>query len=264
VLAPGCPAGWIGSIRPAGAALAAVRGAWTARGQPTSANVHGYGEGMPVAPPPSPRPTEGRRRARRGEGERLREEILEATAELLAELGSADKVSTRAVAQRVGCSSPALYLHFPDKLTLIYAVCEEQFNQMGAQIDEAMAACGDDLIAQLRAAAHAYVRFAVEHPVQYRIMMMDEEYGAMFQSTLAHLSEQAGMTSVVRTVQEAMDAGILIPDNPALTAVTMWAAVHGLVSLHLAKPGLALPPLDTLVDRCIDRFLDGTRPRPPG
>ena len=71
----------------------------------------------------------------------------------------------------------ALYLHFPDKLTLVYAVCEEQFNQMGALIDEAMAGAGDDLLAQLRAAAHAYARFALDHPVQYRTMMMDETFG---------------------------------------------------------------------------------------
>jgi AcrR family transcriptional regulator len=217
---------------------------------------------MSVVRPSSSRPPAGRRRARRGEGERLREEILEATAELLAELGSADKVSTRAVAQRVGCSSPALYLHFPDKLSLIYAVCEEQFNQMGAQIDVAMAAAGDDLIAQLRAAAQAYARFALDHPVQYRIMMMDETFGAVFQSSLTELATQAGMTSIVSAIRDAMDAGLLTPDDPTLTAVTMWAAVHGLVSLRLAKPGLALPPLDQLVDRCLDRYLDGSRVQP--
>jgi AcrR family transcriptional regulator len=217
---------------------------------------------MSVARPSSSRPAAGRRRARRGEGERLREEILEATAELLAELGSADKVSTRAVAQRVGCSSPALYLHFPDKATLVYAVCEEQFNQMGAQIDRAMAEAGEDRIAQLRAAAHAYARFALDHPVQYRIMMMDETFGAMFQSSLAEVSEMAGMTSIVRAIQEGMDAGVLTRDDPTLAAVTMWAAVHGLVSLRLAKPNLGLPPLDELLDRCLDRTLDGVRARP--
>ena len=215
---------------------------------------------MSVAHPSSSRPV-ARRRARRGEGERLREEILEATAELLAELGSADKVSTRAVAQRVGCSSPALYLHFPDKMTLIYAVCEEQFNQMGAQIDRAIAEAGDDHIDRLRAAAHAYTRFALDHPVQYRIMMMDDVFGAMFQSTLADLAAMSGMTSIVQTISDAMDVGVFETDDPALTAVSMWAAVHGLVSLRLAKPGLALPPVEDLLDRCLDRFLDGVRPR---
>jgi AcrR family transcriptional regulator len=203
-----------------------------------------------------------RPRARRGEGERLRDEILEATADLIAEQGSVDKVSTRAVARRVGCSSPALYLHFPDKATLVYAVCEAQFNQMGTRIDTAMAGAGGDLIDRLRAAAHAYAEFAMEHPVQYRIMMMDETYGALADYTLADLAAEAGMTSIVTTVQEAMDAGILARDDPTITGVTMWAAIHGIVSLRLAKPNLDLPPIHDLVDRCLDRNLDGMRPRP--
>jgi AcrR family transcriptional regulator len=218
----------------------------------------GYVEQVPTPRTPLSR---ARPRARRGEGDRLRDEILEATAELIAELGSADKVSTRAVAQRVGCSSPALYLHFPDKATLIYAVCEAQFEEMGTGIDEAMAGAGGDVLDRLRAGAHAYVDFALRHPVQYRIMMMDDTYGAMAEHTLADLAAQAGMTSIVATIQEAMDAGALAPDDPVLTAVTMWAAVHGIVSLRLAKPGLDLPPIHDLIDRCLDRNLDGLRPR---
>ena len=43
-----------------------------------------------------------RRRAPRGSGDQLRDEILEATTELLLETGHAKAVSIRAVAQRVG------------------------------------------------------------------------------------------------------------------------------------------------------------------
>ena len=68
--------------------------------------------------------TARRSRSKRGEGESLRGEILDAAEAILNETGSADKVSTRAVAQRVGCSSPSIYLHFPDRAQLIFAVCE--------------------------------------------------------------------------------------------------------------------------------------------
>ena len=59
-------------------------------------------------------PAHPRRRARRGEGERLREEILVAARELLAETNDADAVSVRAVAERVGVSTPSIYLHYAD------------------------------------------------------------------------------------------------------------------------------------------------------
>jgi hypothetical protein len=69
----------------------------------------------------------------------------------------------------------------------------------------------------------------------------------------------AGMTSIISAIVRAIDAGLLREDDPTLTAVTMWTAVHGLVSLRLAKPGLALPPIHDLLDRCLDRNLDGLR-----
>jgi AcrR family transcriptional regulator len=211
---------------------------------------------------PAPRsdaPT-SRRRARRGEGDRLRREILAATADLLVEHGRADKVSTRAVAERVGCSSPALYLHFPDKASLIYAACEEQFRQLGTLIAEAMADQHEPL-ARLRVAAHTYTRYALDHPVQYRIMMLDDETGPGFERSLAELGAETGLDAIVTTIAEAMARGDLAPDDPVLVAVTVWATFHGLVSLALFKPGIALPPTDELVDRVVTQCLDGLRPR---
>jgi AcrR family transcriptional regulator len=65
-------------------------------------------------------PAASRRRARKGEGELLREEILDAAEALLIEKGHPDAVSIRAVAARVGVSPPAIYLHFADKDELFY------------------------------------------------------------------------------------------------------------------------------------------------
>jgi AcrR family transcriptional regulator len=203
-----------------------------------------------------------RRRARRGEGERLRDEILEATAELLDEVGSADKVSTRAVAQRVGCSSPSIYLHFPDKVSLLYAVSEMQFEALHAKLEAAMGVY-EDPVDRLRAAAHAYVEFAMEHPEQYRIMMMDEAYGAMYQEDLDNLAQSVGFNLIVRTVQDGIDQGRLKAADPTIVALSMWAAVHGLVSLVIVKKGINLPPIDDLVDLVCTQNMDGMRAQAP-
>jgi AcrR family transcriptional regulator len=68
-----------------------------------------------------------RPRSRRGEGETLREDLLDATELLMIETGSADAVSIRAIADAVGVTPPSIYLHFPDKESLILAVCERHF-----------------------------------------------------------------------------------------------------------------------------------------
>ncbi len=104
-----------------------------------------------------------RRRASRGSGEQLREEIIAATKDLLAESASSDAVSIRAVADAVGVTSPSIYLHFADKDALIEAVVADVF----AELDAAMVAAGNAVelpLAKLRAYGLAYVKFAVAHP----------------------------------------------------------------------------------------------------
>ena len=65
-----------------------------------------------------------RRRAPRGSGEQLRDEILDATTELLLETGHEKLVSIRSVAKRVGVTSPSIYLHFADKDALLAGISE--------------------------------------------------------------------------------------------------------------------------------------------
>ena len=64
-----------------------------------------------------------RRRAPRGSGDLLRDEILDAATQLLLDTGHAKAVSIRSVAERVGVTPPSIYLHFQDKDALLDAVC---------------------------------------------------------------------------------------------------------------------------------------------
>src|SRR2546430_11150526 len=84
-----------------------------------------------------------RGRARRGEGELLRGEILDAADELLRATGSEAAVSIDAVAKAVGCTPPAIYLHFADKRSLIREVCERHFGVFRETLNAAAAAFDD-------------------------------------------------------------------------------------------------------------------------
>jgi len=186
-------------------------------------------------------PARPRRRARRGEGERLREEILVAARELLAETNDADAVSVRAVAERVGVSTPSIYLHYSDKATLLDAVCEAVFADLDAAM-EAAAATTDDPFDSLRLRGNCYVRFALENPEQYRLAMMRMP-GHLDSSPNAFTAEDivAGPTHrhLTEAVQRCIDVGVFAPGTDPLVVTTgLWAAAHGAVSLCLAKPGL--------------------------
>ena len=82
-------------------------------------------------------PLTRRRRAPRGSGVRLRNEILDAATQLMLKTGEVKAVSIRAVAQRVGVTPPSIYLHFADKDALLDAVCARYFEQLDEQMQQA-------------------------------------------------------------------------------------------------------------------------------
>src|SRR5438094_4022116 len=84
-----------------------------------------------------------RRRAPRGQGERLGEEILVAAERLLIKTGDEEAVSIRAVADAVGVTPPSIYLHFRDKDELIFSICERHFTRLDAFIEKEGAKASD-------------------------------------------------------------------------------------------------------------------------
>ena len=78
-----------------------------------------------------------RSRNPRGEGARLREQLLRAASEVLDEVGDADRVSVRAIARRAGVSPTALYLHFPDRDAAVAAAVDAGFVAFNAALRDA-------------------------------------------------------------------------------------------------------------------------------
>ncbi|MBV8385894.1 MAG: TetR/AcrR family transcriptional regulator, partial [Acidimicrobiia bacterium] len=111
----------------------------------------------------------GRTRARKGEGELLHSEILDAAERLLIETGSEEAVSIRRIAEAVGVTPPSIYLHFADKDELLLAVCERQFGELHRVMEAAVEGVDDPVEAVYRR-GKAYVRFGLDHPEQYRIL----------------------------------------------------------------------------------------------
>jgi AcrR family transcriptional regulator len=192
--------------------------------------------------------TEHRRvRSRRGEGDRLREEILVATRDLLAETGSEDAVSIRAVAHRVGVSTPSIYLHFPDKRALLDAVCEQVFAALDAEL-EAAASSARTPFEALRLAGMAYVRFGVENPEHYRIVFLVRRAPATHDESLIVASDV--FQHFTMRVAACVEAGVLRGD-PAALAMTLWSAAHGITSLLVSKPNWPWQDAEALVDSVI-------------
>ncbi|MGH9129906.1 MAG: TetR/AcrR family transcriptional regulator [Acidimicrobiales bacterium] len=206
----------------------------------------------------------GRRsRAPRGQGGRLRQEILEATERLLLETGDQDAVSIRAVAESVGISPPSIYMHFSDKLELIFAVCQRHLDDLDRLLSEAAAGVTDPVEA-LRRRGRAYVGFGLDQPEVYRILFMIRPTASPPDWLHSRLLESAAFLHTLEVVQAALDAGAIQTGPAELVAVGLWAAIHGLTSLLIAKPDLFGPGGDETLEYLLDVLIAGiTAPPAP-
>jgi AcrR family transcriptional regulator len=188
-----------------------------------------------------------RRRAPRGSGDLLRDEILDAATELLLDTGHAKSVSIRSVAERVGVTPPSIYLHFQDKDALLDAVCARYFEKLDDEMQR-VAGLQSSTVEVLRAQGLAYVRFATENPELYRIATMGEWRSdshvdsALASSAFKHMSA---------AVEVMMDEGIFPRGDAAAVALELWSAAHGAASLLIAKPHLPFGDAQAFTDRVL-------------
>ena len=178
-----------------------------------------------------------RPRSRPGEGALLRVEILAAAEALLDEAGDESALTLRAVAARTGVSTPAVYRHFADKSLLIAAVCMRVWEALGRTIRDAIAA-EEDPFQGLRRGAVAFMRFGLEHPVHYRLLMMGAPRPG--EPRPEQEAAMACLRYVAEAVEPCVEAGVLRGD-PEQIALRSLALLHGSVALVIAHPYFPWP-----------------------
>jgi AcrR family transcriptional regulator len=179
----------------------------------------------------------------------LRTEIVHAAKALLVETGSAEAVSIRAVAERVGVTAPSIYLHFTDKDDLLDAVVSDVFAHLDTAIMAAVEAIpADQPLDRLRAQGLAYIRFAIEHPEHYRVATMEP---CVVPPDVDDVIRSGAFAHFTETVVDCMQAGVFGGDDPLPIALDLWTAAHGVASLMIAKPYLPWGDVEVVGDRAL-------------
>ncbi len=168
-----------------------------------------------------------RTRNRRGEGWRLREDLLNAADSLLDEVASPDTISLREVARRAGVSPMAPYRHFASSQELVGEVLTKRFAALAAALTEGVRL--DDLIperarAQLIVMAERYVEWGRTSSATYH---------GLFDSSRVP-AEQMNMpgAELFDAVATLIGACSTHDDLDAQTAARLfWCGLHGIVSL---------------------------------
>jgi AcrR family transcriptional regulator len=141
----------------------------------------------------------------------------------------------RAVAERVGVSPPAIYMHFADKDELFYESCTRRFEEMRVVMLGA-AEPQTDPVAKLRAMARAYIELALSQPEQYEVMMQGPIPLKDPDGDPATMPGAQALLTTANAIDEGIAAGVVRQDlDPLTTAVALWASVHGVVMIISAK-----------------------------
>jgi AcrR family transcriptional regulator len=156
----------------------------------------------------------------------LRRALLDATVALVARRG-VDGFSLRETARAAGVSAGAPYHHFADKDALLAAVAEEGFHLFYAALAEAAKAAAPDARGRAENVGVAYVRFAVEHPTQFRIMLGQDARRRLRHRGLARAAGEAYQL-VRRVLVQGVGGG---GDVSEAAVVGWWSVVHGLAFL---------------------------------
>lgn len=199
-----------------------------------------------------------KRRAPRGQGHLLREEILDAAIGRMAAGEAAADISVRQIAGDVGKTVPALYQHFASKDQLLIAAATRALDEMALVVGEEVSS-ETDIDTRLRRRAHAFVDFAVEHPVPYRLLFMAPSTDEDSINSLDIMMASVGFNALVSDLADARDQGQMIDRDPTDVAIVLWTALHGVASLLIAHPHLTWPT--DLLDQVLDQHAYGLAPR---
>jgi AcrR family transcriptional regulator len=197
---------------------------------------------------------QGRARGRnpRGQGERLREDIVAAALRLLEELADDQALSLRAVARDIGIAATSVYIHFADRDALVLAAMKRCHDDLMHGVDQAEATSADP-VAQLRARTLLQGEWAHRHPGLYKVLhesTLNQRIDMPFKRELGDRTTAA--------IQRCMDAGLAPAGDATAVSLDLRAAVHGSVSMRVNQPDLSWPPLEEQVDRFLTKLVGVT------
>jgi AcrR family transcriptional regulator len=190
----------------------------------------------------------------RGEGARLREEIIVGATALLERTGSEESLSLRAIAREIGVTGPAIVRHFDDLTQIIDVVIAREVE---AFHDALATAGGEAPVERLLNISRAYVRMARDHPARYRVLIgrrMIEDWDVRnlaMEHTAPMLAATMGI--VAGAIQACIDVGAAAGPDAYLDTVVLWFTLHGLVAIPQAITSIEWPETDRLLRACVTR-----------
>jgi AcrR family transcriptional regulator len=195
-------------------------------------------------------------RKAKGDGHLRRAEILEAAERIFVADGY-EGATIRKIADEVGVSSTALYMHFNDKACILHEIVEGVLSQLLVRNAEC-AALKLDPVVRLRMILDSYMRWGLEHPNAYQLVYCDR--GPVSQAPApprdSDLSHQC-YEHFAGVVREIAAEGRLRAGTGDSAAQALWMSCHGVVALMISRPNFGWSDPEELMKVALEGMLHG-------
>jgi len=174
----------------------------------------------------------------------------------------ANGLSLRRIAQDLGVSHQAPYVHFGSKRRFLAAVAGTGLHQAAQEATAAVAAAGKDPVDRLHALARAYLGF-----IRTRPHLHDLAYGPAVAKGDHPLLQQAAITywSLLHDAVEACQPRGTIEEAVLRRSAAAWGTVYGIARLGAFHqiPQSVPSDVDGLVRTTLDTLVTGWQTEPP-
>jgi AcrR family transcriptional regulator len=158
-----------------------------------------------------------------------RDAIFEAGLRILA-IEGIEALTVRRIAQAAGCSTIGVYTWFGGKDGLVNAIFRSGFESFADALEAVRPSRGP--LGRARSQAKAYRVWAKANPMYYQVMFLKAMPG-FTPDDESMIAAARSYDSLLAAVNEARTNGELRSTDVHGVAMTMWSAIHGLVSLEL-------------------------------
>jgi AcrR family transcriptional regulator len=188
----------------------------------------------------------------------LRRRILDTARYLLVREGY-QNLSMRKIADAIGYSATSIYLYFDSKDALLHTLIHEGMMQLHRELDETAREYTDDPVGRLRALCRCFIDFGLENPEYYEIMFQLRPERMERYPPEKYRRARSNLEFFGRALEEGEEDGIFGIDDATVTASTIWASLHGTVSLLLAERVDVSIDAETFIEAAIRQAIQGCR-----
>lgn len=163
----------------------------------------------------------------------LRDQILDISRHLLFEEGY-KSLSMRKIAKHADVTATSIYLYFENKDHLLHTLIEESVENLSRFI-ESKALPKTDNIERFKAIIESYVEFGISNPEMYEIIYKVRPDAMSRYPKEKFRKARRCYELLVETIEESVSKGLMEVEKPVVAAYSIWAQLHGIVSVVLNK-----------------------------